>query len=109
MEKSREMGCHPGGNPGANLKLISHRCYLFAVAFVWELNEETIVLPLGCLQGGEESKREKSGLRDPGIHLWGARLPSRWTAHGYAEPGKVMRSCMGCSVKKAWPSNLKDP
>ena len=44
--------CHPGGNPGANLKSISHRCYLFEVAFVWELTQETIHLPLGCLQGG---------------------------------------------------------
>jgi len=43
---------HPGGNPGANLKSISHRCYLLEVAFVWELTKETIVLPLGCLQGG---------------------------------------------------------
>ena len=42
----------PGGNPGVNLKSISHRCYLFEVAFVWELTKETIVLPLGCLQGG---------------------------------------------------------
>ena len=25
---------------------------LFEVAFVWELTKETIVLPLGCLQGG---------------------------------------------------------
>ena len=30
---------HPGGNPGANLKSISHRCYLFEVAFVWELTK----------------------------------------------------------------------
>ena len=43
---------HPGGNPGANLKSISHRCHLFEVAFVWELTNETIHLPLGCLQGG---------------------------------------------------------
>jgi len=43
-------GSHPGGNPGANLKSISHRCYLFEVAFVWELAEETIVLPLGLKQ-----------------------------------------------------------
>jgi len=43
---------HPGGNPGANLKSISHRYYLFEVAFVWELTKETIELPLGCLQGG---------------------------------------------------------
>jgi len=38
---------HPGGNPGANLKSISHKCHLFEVAFVWELTKETIVLPLG--------------------------------------------------------------
>jgi len=42
----------PGGNPGANLKSISHKCYLFEVAFVWELTKETIGLALGCLQGG---------------------------------------------------------
>ena len=43
---------HPGGNPGANLKSISHRCHPILVAFVWELTEETIHLPLGCLEGG---------------------------------------------------------
>jgi len=43
---------HPGGNQGATLKSISHRCYLCEVAFVWELPKETVVLPLGCLQGG---------------------------------------------------------
>ena len=45
-------GFHPGGNPGSNLKSTSYRCYLFEVAFVWELTKETIDLPLGCLQGG---------------------------------------------------------
>ena len=44
---------HPGVELRANLKPISHRCcYLFEVAFVWELTEETIAVPLGCLQGG---------------------------------------------------------
>jgi len=43
---------HPGGNPGANFKSISHRCHLFEDACVWELTKETIDLPLGCLQGG---------------------------------------------------------
>ena len=43
---------HLEGNPGANLKSTSHRCYLLEVAFVWELTKETIVLPLGCLLGG---------------------------------------------------------
>ena len=42
---------YPGGNPGENLKSISQRCYLREVAFEWELTEETISLPLGCLQG----------------------------------------------------------
>ena len=46
-------GCHPGGNPGANLKSTPHRCHPILVAFVWELTEETIDLPLGCLQGGK--------------------------------------------------------
>jgi len=40
----------PGGNPGVNLKSISLRCHPILVAFVWA--EETIDLPLGCLQGG---------------------------------------------------------
>ena len=43
---------HPGDNPGANLKSISHICHPILVAFVWELTNETIDLPLGCLQGG---------------------------------------------------------
>ena len=43
---------HPGGNPGANLKSISNRCNLREVAFEWELTNNTISLPLGCLQGG---------------------------------------------------------
>ena len=30
---------HPGGNPGANLKSISHRRYFFEAAFAWELTE----------------------------------------------------------------------
>ena len=48
----REAVSHPGGNPGANLKSIAHRCHLREVACVWELTKETIYLPLGCLQGG---------------------------------------------------------
>ena len=27
----------------------------FEAAFVWELTKETIVLPMGCIQGGESS------------------------------------------------------
>ena len=49
-------GCHPVVELRANLKLISHRCRLFGMAFVWALFKETIHLPLGCLQGGLEDK-----------------------------------------------------
>ena len=38
---------------GQILSQISHRCYLFEVAFVCELTQESINLPLGCLQGGQ--------------------------------------------------------
>jgi len=50
---------HPGVELRANLKSISHRCYLFEVAFVWELTKETIDLPLGRLQGGAPSARDR--------------------------------------------------
>ena len=50
--KIRLQGVHPGGNSGAKLKSIPHRCYLFEVAFVMQLTKENIVLPLCCLQGG---------------------------------------------------------
>jgi len=36
----------------ANLESISYRCHLFEVVFVWKSTEQTIDLPLGCLQGG---------------------------------------------------------
>ena len=44
---------HPGGQPGADLKSISHRWHSNLVDFVWESPKETIKLPLGCLQGGD--------------------------------------------------------
>ena len=43
---------HPGVELRANFKSISHRYHLFEMAFVWELTEKIIHLPLGCLQGG---------------------------------------------------------
>ena len=36
---------------GGNLKSISHRCYFFEEASVYELTKEAIHLPLSCLQG----------------------------------------------------------
>jgi len=56
---------HPGVELRANLKSISHRCHLFEVAFIWELTQETIILPLGRLQGGDETsgpERPETGL-----------------------------------------------
>ena len=52
IENVWENSFHPRGNPGANLKSISHRCHPLLVAFVWKLIKESILLPLGCLQGG---------------------------------------------------------
>jgi len=43
---------HPGGNQGANLKSISHRCHPILVEFAWNLTNKNIYLPLDCLQGG---------------------------------------------------------
>ena len=43
---------HPGGDPGADRKSISHRCHLILVGFVFELTDKTINFSLGCLQGG---------------------------------------------------------
>ena len=37
--KNTSAGPHPGGNPEANLKSISHRCHPILVAFVWELTK----------------------------------------------------------------------
>ena len=50
--QSLRLVCHPGVEMRANLKSISHRCYLFEIACVRELTKQTIHLPLGCLQGG---------------------------------------------------------
>jgi len=47
-----QLAHHPGVDLRANLGLISHRCHLCEVVFVWELTKETIQLPMGCLQGG---------------------------------------------------------
>ena len=64
-------GTHPGGNPGANIKSISHRCHPILVAFEWELTKEIIDLPLGCLQGGVSTREVLAGHRDAGAsHLF---------------------------------------
>ena len=43
---------HPGVEHRSKLNVFSHRCHLVEMAFVWELTEETIHVPMGCLQGG---------------------------------------------------------
>jgi hypothetical protein len=40
---------HPGDDPGANIKSISHRCHPILVACVRGLTKELINLHLGCL------------------------------------------------------------
>ena len=55
---------HLGVNPGANIKSNPHRCHPIVVAFVCELTEETINMPLGCLQGGEWSDLEIASESD---------------------------------------------
>ena len=45
---------HPGGNPGANLGSISHRCHAILVSFIQELTHETIHLLMGCRKGGSQ-------------------------------------------------------
>jgi hypothetical protein len=52
---------YPGGNPGANLKSISHTCYLRDLSFEWVLSKETIYFSLGCLQGGVSARGREGG------------------------------------------------
>ena len=72
------LAIHPGGNPGANLKSISRRCYLFEVAFVWELTKENIVLPPVCLRGG--TLVPTPTLSTPGVRIPG-RMPGACVLH----------------------------
>ena len=72
---------HPGVELRANLKSISHRCRLFEVAFVWELTKQTILLPLGCLQGGSSAS---GNTRSPEVVLAvlrRARIQGSWNLY----------------------------
>jgi len=56
----------PGVELRANLKSIFRRCFLREAASEWELTEETVHLPLSCLQGGPSQKAAyMSGLSAP--------------------------------------------
>ena len=50
MDHLEDQVYHPGGNPGANLKSIYHRCYLREEAFEWQLTE-TNLFALGSSPG----------------------------------------------------------
>ena len=73
---------HPGGNPGANLKSISHRYFLREAAFEWVLTTKSIYLPLGCLQGEELARK-------PFFLGGGGTGPLRgWTGPPHDAPGR---------------------
>jgi len=58
----------------ANRKSISHRCFLLEVVFVREC-KETIHLPLGCLQGGVQTRLSLMLVANR------ASLPKKWPPH----------------------------
>ena len=72
LSLSRLSQPHPGGNPGANLKPISHRCHPVLVAFVWELTEPSISLglPPEWLNPGRCAVR----LQEVSIGVWDCRI-----------------------------------
>jgi hypothetical protein len=70
----------------ANIKSIAHRRYLRKEAFEWETTKESILLSLGCLQGGEvtapadplvghdSSTTSTSPSRNPTFRFWGSEF-----------------------------------
>ena len=115
-------GVNPGGDPGANLKSISHRCYPILVAFAWESTKK-FYLPLcffpawcvhrHCCTGRNRHRSHKS--------LYKAMEPSqekgRWCACTVivvlAEIGAVLRCPRVCSRRftntytQRWHSHKK--
>jgi len=57
---------HPGGNQGANLKSISHRCHPILVAVVWELTKKNILFAPGLPPGSLSSLTGSSPLAGAG-------------------------------------------
>ena len=90
---------HPRSNPRANLKSIYQRCYPILVASVLrELTEETINLPLGCLQGGVVQKRCFALFRrQSSLHRFSA-LPLQQRTHGRIRlaPARICERVWGC-------------
>ena len=67
-EQRRDALVHPGSNPGANLKSISHRCHPILVAFVWESTKVTTNIAPGLPPGrlerwGRAGERAGNGGR----------------------------------------------
>jgi len=79
---------HPGVELRANLKSISHRCHLFEVAIVWELTKETIVMPMGCLQGGETLCRMARNAKKHGM-IGGGKPRGGWHTEQAAVPQRA--------------------
>jgi len=80
LESNKEES-RPGGNPGANLQSISHRCYLREEAFEWKLTKDTIYLPLGCLQGGRDLKEVELARGRAHIRVLKQRLEQTSSNH----------------------------
>ena len=79
-------------HPGVNRKSISHRCHLREVAFERELIVETIYLPLGCLQGGQDLQsifKVEKRVRTPRCPLCGDKEVSE-SANPHIENGQVL-------------------
>ena len=55
---------------------IAHRCHPILVVFVWELTNETINLPLGCLWGAVKNGGEAAGAK-------GTPRPGTTTPHDF--------------------------
>ena len=70
---------HPRGNPGSNPKSISHGCHLREVTFVHELTNETIHLPLGCLQDGAPAQSE--AILTMAVKHAAQVAPEQWRFH----------------------------
>ena len=65
-----------GSNPGANLKLNSHRCYLWEVAFGWELAKNASIRPWVAFRVDNEERRHLRSASSESA----ARNARRWSA-----------------------------
>jgi hypothetical protein len=92
---------HPGGNLGANLESISHRCYCREVEFEWELTQETIYLPLGCFQGGKVCEHDEGS--------WRAKVTNRLISKDKNDYSLVQISRIDGQTREILGSGKEDP